>query len=143
MNEFCMWSIRAYEALIQLFPDELRTEFGAEMREAFEEDLKLESSLRGVNGALRVWRIAFLEVIRIALPAWFRNPLLAVPLLSGCTNIVLQTPVIIVRICKGSCSPLLGVTLVTVAVEAALTMLTAFVAVYPWKFSRTITLSLR
>lgn len=143
MTEFCMLSLRAYDALLGLFPGELRSEFGSEMREAFEEDFKFESTLSGVTGVLRVWRIVLLEVIRIALPAWFRNPLVAVPLLSACTVVTLQSSMLMIEISRGARSPLLYATLVAIAIDTPLTMLTAFVAVYRWKTTRPIALNLR
>ena len=81
MSRFCQRSIWTYRAFLKFFPGELRAEFGAEMLEAFEEDLKFEYSLRGVGGALRVWRVALLEVVGIGLPGCVQSTLVAVPLL--------------------------------------------------------------
>jgi hypothetical protein len=47
------------------------------------------------------------------------------------------------EIYRGAGSPLLGATLVAISIDTLLTMLTAFVAVYRWRISRTTTLRLR
>jgi hypothetical protein len=72
-------SIRAYAALLALYPAELRREFGSEIVEVFAEDLANAVRFRGLRGFLSVWWCALREFVRIALPAQAENRLVAVP----------------------------------------------------------------
>jgi hypothetical protein len=73
------FSIRAYAAMLFLYPAELRRDFGGEILDVFREDLNHANSFRGIAGMLSVWACAFREFVRIALPAWAENRRVAVP----------------------------------------------------------------
>jgi hypothetical protein len=62
-------SARVYSALLALYPDELRDQFGSEMKQVFLEDLEDSYQARGFFGAASVWYRSLKEVFRVALPA--------------------------------------------------------------------------
>jgi hypothetical protein len=136
---FLGWSLRTYRNLLLLYPEELRRDFGEEMLDAFERDLSAECAARSIKGAVRVWRITLREAIRIGLPAWLRNPAVAVPALAAAVDIVSQSPLLIVAIRNHA---FLVDTLFAIAIEAVVTFATSFVAVYRWKRHRLISLDL-
>lgn len=145
---FLRWSLRAYRRLLILYPDDLRRDFGQEMLEAFAQDLSAECAARGVKGATRVWRITLREAIRIGLPAWLQIPSVAVPALSAAAVVVSQSPLLIMTIGReaplrfhpGDATPLDA--LYALAIDAVVTALTSFVAVYPWKRASLISLDI-
>jgi hypothetical protein len=134
MTRFLPWSLRTYRLLLLLYPDDLRRDFGSEMFEAFADDLSVECAARGVKGAIRIWRITLCEVIRIGFPAWLQIPAIAVPALSAATVFVSQSPLL------GDTTPLDA--LVGLAIGAAVSALTSFVAVYRWKRAGIISLGI-
>jgi hypothetical protein len=79
MNTLPALSVRAYAALVALYPVELRREFGSEIVAVFGEDLANAVCFRGFAGFLSVWWCALREFGRIALPAQAENRLIAVP----------------------------------------------------------------
>jgi hypothetical protein len=108
------------------------------MLEAFAHDLSAESSLQG---AVRVWRITLRELIRIGLPAWLRIPGLAVPAVSATMAVVTQSPLLILTVIrKEETTPLYALS--AIAIAAAISALTSFVAVYRWKRTRLISLGI-
>jgi hypothetical protein len=128
------WSLRAYRGLLILYPDDLRRDFGPEILEAFAHDL---SEL----GVFRVWRITLREAIHIALPACLRIPAVAVPALATAATIVTQSPLMILTVLrKEDATPLYALS--AIAIGAALTAVTSFVAVYRWKRAERISLGL-
>jgi hypothetical protein len=82
MIRFIDWNARIYTAVLPLFPQELRRDFGAEMTEVFVEDLAEAWRNAGLPGAIRVWCCAAWEIARIALPRHLENPAIGVPILS-------------------------------------------------------------
>jgi len=148
MTGFFRWSLKAYRGLLTLYPEDLRREFGAEILEAFEDDLSAECAAHSIGGAIRVWRIALHETIRIGPPAWRRNPALAVSAISTAFAMVTQSPLLILTIRRatqlnlrpGDATPL--DTVFALAIGAALTALTSFVAVHRWKRANLISLRL-
>ena len=148
MTHLFRWSLRAYRNLLILYPDDLRGDFGPEMLEAFAQDLLVACTARSIKGAIRVWRITLHELIRIAFPAWLRNPAVAVPVLSAATALVSQSPLLIMTIRRaaqmslrpGDATPLDA--LFALALGAIITALTAFVAVYRWKQASLISLGI-
>jgi hypothetical protein len=148
MTRFFRWSLKAYRRLLTLYPEDLRREFGAEILEAFEDDLSAECAARSIGGAIRVWRIALDETIRIGFPAWRQNPALAVSAISTALAMVTQSPLLILSIRRatqlnlrpGDATPL--DTLFALALGAALTALTSFVAVHRWKRANLISLGI-
>jgi hypothetical protein len=137
MTRFFGWSLKAYRRLLILYPEDLRRDFGQDMLEAFAQDLSAERSLKGTA---RIWRITLREVIRIGLPAWLQIPAVFVPALSAATVVVSQSPLLIMSFRPGGATPLDA--LVAVTIEAAVSALTSFVAVYRWKRTRFISLSI-
>jgi hypothetical protein len=144
MTRFLRWNLRAYRRLLTLYPEDLRRDFGAEMLEAFEDDLSVAQS---IGGAIRVWRIALQETIRIGFPAWLQNPAVAVPAVSTAMYIVTQSSLILIvrratrlNLRPGDATPI--DTLFILALFAALTALTSFVAVHRWKRAGLISLDL-
>ena len=148
MTRFFHWSLKAYRRLLTLYPEDLRREFGAEMLEAFEDDLLAECAAHSIRGTIRVWRIALHETIQIGLPAWRQNPALVVSAISTAIAVVTQSPLLILTIRRatqlnlrpGDATPL--DTLFALALGAALTALTSFVAVHRWKRASLISLGL-
>ncbi len=142
MTRFLPWSLRTYRLLLLLYPDDLRRDFGSEMLEAFADDLSVECAARGVKGAIRIWRITLCEVIRIGFPAWLQIPAIAVPALSAATVFVSQSPLLILAIRRGTGDTTPLDALVGLAIGAAVSALTSFVAVYRWKRAGIISLGI-
>jgi hypothetical protein len=148
MTRFLRWSLKAYRRLLMLYPEDLRRDFGAEILEAFEGDLSAACTANSIRGTIRVWRIALHETIRIGLPAWMENPALAVPAISAALAIMTQSPLLILTIRRatqlnlrpGDATPI--DTLFALALGAALTALTTFVAVRRWKRASLISLGI-
>jgi len=131
---FLRWSLRAYQRLLALYPDDLRRDFGPDMLEAFANDL-------AAGRALRVWRIALRELIHIGLPAWVRTPAVAVPAISAAMAIVTQSPLVIMTVVrKQDAPPLYAVSAITIG--TAITALTSFAAVHRWKRAGLISLDI-
>jgi hypothetical protein len=136
---FLRWSLRAYRSLLILYPHDLRRDFGPEMLEAFANDLSIECAACGIRGVIRVWRITLRELIRIGFPAWLQIPAVAVPAISAAMAIVTQSPLLIMTVVrKEDVTPLYALS--AIAIGAAITALTSFVAVHRWK--RAILISL-
>jgi hypothetical protein len=68
-------SPRIYGWLVAFYPEDLRRDFGEEMVLVFAEELRDA----GLPGALRVWRRALAEFVRLAPPGWAANPAVRVP----------------------------------------------------------------
>jgi len=79
MSALLTFSLRAYSAMLLLYPRELRRDFGSEILDVFREDLDHATSYRGFAGILSVWACALREFIRIALPAYAEDRRVAVP----------------------------------------------------------------
>jgi len=73
-----------YRKLLMLYPEDLRTEFGAEMALAFAEDLDN-------MGHLRVWWCAAGEVLTVALPGQRSNPSVLVPAISFALTALIES----------------------------------------------------
>jgi hypothetical protein len=135
MIRFLRWSLWVYRRCLFLYPEDLRRGFGAEMMEAFAQDLVFESSARGFSGVVHVWRVALREVLAIGLPGLLEIPAIIVPVLAAATTIVLQSPLLIMTFRRqaqsGDASPIDAA--VWVSISAVVTALTSFVAVYRWE----------
>jgi hypothetical protein len=136
-------SLWAYQRLLTLYPRDLRRDFGADMIEAFTDDL---GAARGFRGALRVWRSALCELMQIAVPAWFEIPEVVVPTLSAVIVAVSQSPLIILavrmKLLTDPADQYLIVTdsLIGVGIGTAISALTSFVAIHRRKRAGLITL---
>jgi hypothetical protein len=144
MTPSLQWSLRAYARLLVLYPEDLRREFGADMLEAFADDL---GGARGIAGTLSVWRSAARELMHIALPAWFDTPAVMVPLLSAATVAASYAPMLIVTARRKLLMNLpgegtLAEVLISISIACAVSALTSFVATYRWKRAGLITLRL-
>lgn len=82
MTSFLALKARLYAALLPLYPPDSRRDFGAEMAAVFAEDLSDAWRDAGLSGAIRVWLLAAIEFVRIALPGLMQIPAIAVPLLA-------------------------------------------------------------
>ncbi len=74
-------SARIYSALLTLYPDDLRNEFGEEMKQVFLEDLEDSRRSFGRRGVVRVWWRSVKELFRIALRIEISKREIAVPLI--------------------------------------------------------------
>jgi hypothetical protein len=61
-------SRKVFATSLVLYPDELRSEFGAEMVEVFDEQVSEAYFRSGLPGLVRVWFSAIREFVTIALP---------------------------------------------------------------------------
>jgi hypothetical protein len=61
-------SHQAYESSLIVYPRDLRSDFGNEMIEVFDEQAWEAYSRRGFSGLLRVWFSATREIITVAFP---------------------------------------------------------------------------
>jgi hypothetical protein len=61
-------SCRAYGLLLPLYPPTLRWQFGSDMVDVFEQQMRAECEERGFAGVTRVWLSIGLDVIQNALP---------------------------------------------------------------------------
>jgi hypothetical protein len=75
-------SSRIYGRLLDLYPEDLRRDHGAEMALVFAEDLDTARREAGGRGAIRVWRCALHEFIRFAMPRHASSPAVRVPAIS-------------------------------------------------------------
>jgi hypothetical protein len=73
------WSVVVYEILLNVYPDRLRRDYGAEMTLVFAEELASARRETGFSGVLRLWSRVVAEFIRFAIPAHSSNPALLVP----------------------------------------------------------------
>jgi hypothetical protein len=75
-------SLRIYDRLLVLYPDDLRRDHGTEMALVFAEDLNAARRTAGWRGTMRVWRCVLGEFLRFALPECLSSPAVRVPLIS-------------------------------------------------------------
>lgn len=81
-------SLRIYGRLLIFYPEDLRRDHGAEMALVFAEDLDAARRAAGWRGAIRVWRCALGEFLRLALPEFMSTSAVRVPLISTALFIV-------------------------------------------------------
>jgi len=82
MTGILEFSIRLYQRLLFLYPEELRRDFGDEMVLAFADDLRQAWGDARLAGVAQMWWYALRELVTVALPAQQSNPYVAVPALS-------------------------------------------------------------
>jgi hypothetical protein len=75
-------SLRLFEFLISLYPEDLRRDYGAEMAFVFGEDLETAWRETGLCGVMGVWRRALVEFVQLALPECASRPSVRVPALT-------------------------------------------------------------
>jgi hypothetical protein len=71
-----------YRALLQLYPHDLRTVYGAEMADVFEQQLQAEWCARGPRGVLATGWCAAKELLTVALPGRVLSERMIAPCLS-------------------------------------------------------------
>jgi hypothetical protein len=82
VNGLLLGSLRLYEKLLLLYPDELRHEFGDEMALAFADDLEAAWGDARIAGLIQIWWYALCELLTVALPAQKSNPSVLAPALA-------------------------------------------------------------
>ena len=105
MTGFLDWSSRIYGRILNLYPDDLRRDFGADMVLVFAEDLAAARREAGVSGVIRVWRLALGEVFRLALPCHAESPAVVVPAISFALSLVPFTVSLMARLLHLSGAP--------------------------------------
>jgi hypothetical protein len=75
-------SLRLFEFLISLYPEDLQRDYGAEMALVFSDDLEAAWRETGLCGAVGVWRRALVEFVQLALPDCTSRPGVRVPALT-------------------------------------------------------------
>jgi len=91
MKNLLRLSPRVYNALLRVYPEELRREFGSEMALVFAEDLEAARRDEGVRGVLRVWLCALYEFLRFGLPGQIENPAVMVPVITFAIGVLTQS----------------------------------------------------
>ena len=94
MNRLLARSIRIYEKLLLLYPEELRRDFGGEMVLAFADDLKQAWGDARIAGVMQIWWYAVRELITVALPAQGSNPYVLSPAIAFLATAMGQTGII-------------------------------------------------
>jgi hypothetical protein len=94
MNRLLEFSIRAYRALLFLYPEELRREFSGEMVLAFTDDLEEAWGDARIAGLAHVWWLALRELVTVAIPSQRSNPYFLSPALSFLTTAVTQSAIL-------------------------------------------------
>jgi hypothetical protein len=75
-------SCRVYGLLLPLYPSTLRCQFGPDMTDVFEQQIRGEWEQHGFSGVARVWSCVAAEVIENALPRGFHWARIGVPIVS-------------------------------------------------------------
>jgi hypothetical protein len=78
MTAILRLSCRLYGWSLYLYPFALRSRFGKEMADVFEQQIQEAWQLNRFPGVARVWSCAAEEFILVALPARFNPPLLRI-----------------------------------------------------------------
>ena len=81
-------SCKIYETSLAFYPDDLRSEFGEEMVEVFEEQLSDAYGAQGIRGFLRIWLCTVREFVTIAVTGQLAR--CTVPVLAVATAFVLM-----------------------------------------------------
>lgn len=82
MNEILCRSVRIYQKLLALYPEDLRREFGHEMVLAFADDLAQAWGDARWAGIIQIWWYAIRELLTVALPGQMSNPYILSPALA-------------------------------------------------------------
>jgi hypothetical protein len=75
-------SCRLYSVVMPLYPETLRREFGPDMADVFEQQIRGECERHGFAGVARVWLGVASDVIRTSLPDEINWQGILVPVLS-------------------------------------------------------------
>jgi hypothetical protein len=82
-------SCRVYGFLLPLYPSYLRTEFGPQMADVFEQQIQEQCMQDGLYGAARVWFDVFSELIQTPAQRVFRWKTIMVSIASVLTTLAL------------------------------------------------------
>lgn len=82
-------SCSVYCFLLPLYPSTLRCQFGSEMADVFEQQIRGECEQRGFSGVVHVWSCVAAEVIENALPREFHWARIGIPIASLLASLVL------------------------------------------------------
>lgn len=82
-------SCRVYGLLLPLYPSTLRWQFGADMTDVFEQQIRGECEQRGFLGVVHVWCCVAAEVMENALPGEFQWASIGVPIASMLMSLAL------------------------------------------------------
>ncbi len=82
-------SCRLYRWLLVLYPLKLRSRFGEDMADVFEQQIWDEWNAGKFSGVARVWSCAAEELFRIALPVRLSQGMIRVPVLSLLSSLAL------------------------------------------------------
>ena len=82
-------SCRVYSFLLPLYPLSLRCQFGSDMADVFEKQIRDECEQNGFTGLVRVWFCVAWEVIRGAGPTELGWETVGAPLVSFLSSLVL------------------------------------------------------
>jgi hypothetical protein len=82
-------SCRLYGFLLPLYPSTLRYQFGSDMVEVFEQQIRHECEDRGFTGVARVWHRVASEVILSSVPREFLWTRVGVPVVSVLATLAL------------------------------------------------------
>lgn len=83
-------SVRIYQKLLLLYPEDLRRDFGNEMVLAFAEDLEQAWGDARVAGVIQIWSYAIRELVTVTLPSQRSNPSVIVPALAFILAVFVQ-----------------------------------------------------
>jgi len=81
-------SRKVYETSLSFYPDDLRTDFGEEMIEVFEQQISEAYKENGTRGLLQVWLCAAREFVSIALTSQLTQRM--VPVVAAITALALM-----------------------------------------------------
>jgi hypothetical protein len=82
-------SHKAYERSLIFYPRDLRSDFGREMIEVFDEQASEAYSRSGVSGLLRVWFSATREIITVAFPGRLAERALPIVVVTATSAVML------------------------------------------------------
>jgi len=82
-------SCRLYDLLLPLYPSALRHQFGQDMADVFEQQIRGECGQHGLSGLARVWSSVASEIIWYAVPREFEWKRIGVPVVSLLATIFL------------------------------------------------------
>ncbi|HTW64327.1 MAG TPA: hypothetical protein VME17_06905 [Bryobacteraceae bacterium] len=94
MREVLARSIRIYEQLLLLYPEELRRDFGEEMVLAFADDLQQAWGDARMAGVAQIWWYALRELITVALPGQRSSPYVLSPALAFLTTAMSESAIV-------------------------------------------------
>lgn len=130
MNDLLLRSVRVYQKLLLLYPEDLRRDFGNEMVLAFAEDLQQAWGDARWAGAIQIWWYATRELLTIALPGQRSNPYVLSPAVAFAVAAIAESTLLWLTTHPSShfaARPVTGSDLLAVFSVSFLNAITAFV----------------